>query len=102
MYMTSTLPMRKPSILLSVVRVVLISALLALLCFAIALFAGIIGIVVANIIRGGGLSLSLAYRHIAFPVAMIALVISLIAMGMTEMREFRFRRAKYENWRRAA
>lgn len=102
MYMTSTLPMRKPSILLSVVRVILISVLLTLLCFAIALFAGIVGIVLANLTRGGGLSLSLAYRHIAFPVAIIALVISLTGMGMTEIREFRCRHAKYESWRRAA
>jgi hypothetical protein len=94
--------MRKPSILLPVIRVFLISALLALMCFAIALFAGIVGVGVANLIRGGGLSLSLAYRHIAFPVGMIALGISLIMMGVAEMREFRHQRARYESWRRAA
>lgn len=100
--MTSPVPMRKPNIAVAVVRVVLISALLTLLCFAIALFAGIVGVGVANLIRGGGLSLSLAYRSIAFPVAMIALALSLIGMGVTEAREFKHRRSEYENWRRAA
>lgn len=102
MHMTSTVAMRKPSILLPVVRVVLISALLALLCFAVALFAGIVGIGVANLVRGGGVSLSLAYRNIAFPVALIALAISLVGIGLTELREFRRRRSQYEDWQRAA
>ena len=94
--------MRKPNILLPLVRVLLITGLLTLLCFAVGLFAGIVGIALANAIRGGGLSLSLAYRHIAFPIAMVGLGISLIGMSVTEVREFRRRRMEYRNWRSAA
>lgn len=102
MHMSSAVPMRKPSVGLAVVRVVLVSALLTLLCFAVALFAGIVGIALANLVRGGGMSLSLAYRHVALPFAVFAFAISLIAMGLTEKRQFKHRRSEYENWRRAA
>lgn len=100
--MTSAEHVQKPNILLPLVRVVLISALLTLLCFAIGLFVGIVGVGVANLVRGGGLSLSIAYRYIAFPVAVVALGVSLIGMSVTELREFRQRRSEYRDWQRAA
>jgi hypothetical protein len=80
---------RKPRIALLVVRVLLIAALAALLSFAIALFFGIIGVVVINLIRGGGTSLTAAYRQVASPVALIAFTTALVASLVFEIRHYR-------------
>lgn len=94
--------MRKPNLLASLVRIVLFTVLITLLCFAIALFVGIVGVSVANYRGGGGMSLSVAYRNIALPVALIAFVVSFVAMTITEVRLLRRKREQYDSWRRAA
>jgi hypothetical protein len=80
---------RKPSVGLLVIRVVVITILAALLTFAVALFLGITGIVLVDMIRGGGINLAAAYRHVALPIAIAALVIALIAALFTEIKHYR-------------
>ncbi len=72
-----------------VVRVIVITALATLLSFAVALFLGIVGIMLADMIRGGGMNLANAYRHIAFPIALVALVIALVLALVSEVRHYR-------------
>jgi hypothetical protein len=82
-------PARKPSIGLLVVRVAVITILAALLTFAVTLFFGITGIVLVDMLRGGGINLAAAYRHVALPIAVAALVIALIATLVTEIKHYR-------------
>jgi hypothetical protein len=67
-------------------RVLLVTFLLALLSFAVCLFLGIIGLTISAAVRGIHPNLTLAYRVIAFPAAMIA---GLIALVLTITIEFR-------------
>jgi hypothetical protein len=80
---------RKPSVGLLVVRVVVITILAGLLTFAVALFFGITGIVLVDMIRGGGVNLAAAYRHVALPIAIAALVVALIVTLFTEIKHYR-------------
>jgi hypothetical protein len=75
-----------------VVRVVVITVLATLLCFCVALFFGIAGIMVIDTIGGGGINLASAYRHVALPIAATALVVAFCAALITETR--RYRRAR--------
>jgi TRAP-type C4-dicarboxylate transport system permease small subunit len=84
------------------VRVVLITLLVTAFCFAVSLFLGIAGIVLVSMIRGGNSDLSLAYRHIAFPVAMGAMAIAFVLTLVTEIKHYRRRKAEYVEWRKAA
>jgi hypothetical protein len=84
------------------VRVVVITALATLTAFAIALFFGIVGIVLADMLRGGGLNLANSYRQVAFPVALAALVIALVAASITEVRHYRRELARRRDYSRAA
>ena len=92
---------RKPSVGLALVRVVVISIALALLAFVISLFLAVAGILLADMIRGGGTNLALAYRHIAFPIAIVVLVVAFVLTLRTEMRHLRRLRAQ-TTYRRAA
>ena len=84
---------RKPSLPLLVARVVIITVLTTLLTFAIALFFGITGIMLVAMIRGGAVNLTAAYRHIALPIAAIALLIALVVNLIVEVRYYRHARA---------
>jgi hypothetical protein len=72
-----------------VARVVIITALATLLSFAIALFFSITGIMLVDMIRGGGVNLTSAYRHIALPIALVTLVIALVVNLVVEIRYYR-------------
>lgn len=93
---------RKPNAALVVVRVIVVTVLITLLCFAISLFLGIAGIVLVGMIKGGLSDLSLAYRHIALPVAVVAMVIAFIVTLVVEVKHYRRMRDEYEAWRKAA
>jgi len=67
-------------------RVLLLTFLLALLSFAVCLLLGIIGLTISAAVRGVHPNLTLAYRVVAFPAAMIA---GLIALVLTITIEFR-------------
>jgi uncharacterized membrane protein len=93
---------RKPNAALVVVRVVVVTILITLLCFAVSLFLGIAGIVLVGMIKGGLSDLSLAYRHIAFPIALGAMVIAFVVTLVTEIKHYRRMRAEYDEWKKAA
>ncbi len=93
---------RKPNLAMVIVRVVVITVLVTLLSFAVALFLGIAGILLVGMIKGGLSDLSLAYRHIAFPIAMGAMVIAFVVTLVTEVKHYRRQRANYDEWRKAA
>ena len=93
---------RKPSIFLLIVRVIVITVLITLLAFAVALFFGITGIVLVDMIRGGGVNLALAYRNVALPVAMAVLVIAFMATLTVEVRHYRRLRVGMAQDQRAA
>ena len=64
--------------LLVPVRVLLVSFLLALLSFAVCLFLGIFGLLISAGVRGVHPNMTIAYREIAFPAAVVAGVIALL------------------------
>jgi hypothetical protein len=97
-----TVSVRKPNLAMVAVRVVVITILITLLCFAVSLFLGIAGIVLVDMIKGGPSDLSLAYRHIAFPIAVGAMVIGFIITLVTEIKHYRRKKAEYIEWKKAA
>jgi hypothetical protein len=71
------------------IRVLLVTFLLALLSFAVCLLLGILGITIAAVARGSHPNLTLAYRDFAFPAAIIAGVVALIAAIALELQQVR-------------
>ena len=63
--------------------------LLALLSFAISLLLGIVGIVISSHARCIHPNMTVAYRHIALPVAAVAAGIAMIATTIMEIRNYR-------------
>lgn len=70
-------------------RVLLVTFLLTLLSFAVSLFLGIVGLLVAGRLRGVRPNMTLAYRHVALPVAVVVATIALISLTVLEIRNFR-------------
>lgn len=72
------------------VRVLLVTFIGTLLCFAVSLFVGIIGTVLVSAIRSNAHpDMTLAYRHIALPFAVVAgSIIFVLALTM-EIRHYR-------------
>jgi hypothetical protein len=68
------------------VRVLLVSFLLSLLAFAVFLFLGIIGLVITAGVRGVHPNMTIAYREIAFPAAVVAGAAALVAAIVMELR----------------
>jgi hypothetical protein len=83
------------------VRVVLVTFLLTLLSFAIALLLGIIGLAIRGRLQGVHPDMTDAYRHVALPVAVAIGVIALIGVTVTEIRDFRQSSALAEIERRS-
>jgi hypothetical protein len=71
------------------VRVLLLTFLFALLAFAVGLLLGIIAIVVRSRIGGAHPNLTLAYRHIALPVAGAMAGVVMITASVLEIRRYR-------------
>lgn len=84
---------RKPSLTLLVARVAVVTILATLLTFAVSLFLGIAGIVLTGVIRGGGVNVAHAYRHVALPIALVALVLAFVAALSEEIKHYRRARA---------
>lgn len=80
---------RLPRWYLVPVRVLILTFLCALLAFALSLLLGIIGVVVRSRIAGIHPNLTLAYRHIALPVAGAMSGAVLITVTMLEIRRYR-------------
>ncbi|MGA8442508.1 MAG: hypothetical protein WB762_10585 [Candidatus Sulfotelmatobacter sp.] len=71
------------------VRVLLVTLIGTLLSFAVGLFLGIIGTVALSALRRISPNMTLAYRHIALPFAVVAgSIIFVLALAM-EIRHYR-------------
>lgn len=71
------------------VRVLLVTFIGTLLCFAISLLLAILGIVIAAKLRGVHPDMRIAYRMIALPVALAAGVAVFVTMLIMEIRRYR-------------
>ncbi len=91
---------RKPSIALSVIRVIVLTIFSAALGFTVSLFLGICGIVLANMVRGGSINMAEAYRSVALPIAIAVGVVALIVNTIMEIRAYR--RKSADRYLRAA
>jgi len=83
-----TLPI-KPRWYLIPVRVLVVTFPLSLLSFAVSLLLGILGIVISSRLRGIHPNMTLAYRHIAIPVAGFTAAIAVITTTILEIRSYR-------------
>jgi hypothetical protein len=72
--------------LLVPVRVLLVSLLLALLSFAVCLFLAIVGLLISAVVRGAHPNMTVAYREIAFPGALVLGGIALLVAIVIEVR----------------
>jgi hypothetical protein len=70
-------------------RVLLVTFLLALLSFAVCLFLGILGLLISAAVRGVHPNMTIAYREIAFPAAILAGAAALVAAIVMEVRHHR-------------
>jgi len=88
---------RKPRFLGVLVRALLISFVITLLAFAVSLFLGIVGSLVVGAITHHE-NLTHAYRDVAFPVAVVAASLGLIAAFVMEFRRYRRRLALWRGF----
>jgi hypothetical protein len=72
--------------LLIPVRVLLVTFLLTLLSFAVGLFLGIVGLLVSAAVRGVHPNMTVAYREIALPGALLLGGIALLVAIVIEVR----------------
>ena len=94
--MPSKRTIRKPRWYGIPLRVVVVTFLVTVLSFAVSLL-GIIGIVLVGRIRGGAApKVTLAYRNIAVPAAVVAGVIVLVLSLAMEIRHYRQTKALAE------
>lgn len=71
------------------VRVLLVTFIGTLLSFAVSLFLGIVGTFTIGLIRGTRPDMTLAYRHIALPAALVAGSIIFFLAFALEIRHYR-------------
>jgi hypothetical protein len=76
-------------------RVLLVTFLLALLSFAVCLFLGIMGLVVTAAVRGAHPNMTIAYREVALPAALLAGVAALVVAIVAEIRHYRQERMRF-------
>jgi hypothetical protein len=82
-------PSRPPRWYTIPLRALLLTFIGTLLVFALSLFGGIFATVIGAVRRGVPPNMTVAYRHIALPVALVAAcVIFVAALGM-EIRHYR-------------
>jgi hypothetical protein len=71
------------------VRVVLVTFIGTLLCFAVSLFLAIIGTVIFSAVRGTHPDMTIAYRVIAIPMALVLGAIVFVLSLVMEVRHYR-------------
>ena|SRR5271163_2928524 len=71
------------------VRILLMTFIGTLLSFAISLLVGIVGTVIVSALRGIPPNMTLAYRRIALPAALVAGTIIFVLALATEIRHYR-------------
>jgi hypothetical protein len=72
--------------LFTVLRVLLVTFLLALLAFAVCLLLGIVGLVISAGVRGVHPNMTVAYRQVALPAAVLAGAAALVTAIVLEAR----------------
>jgi hypothetical protein len=83
-------PIYAPRWYLIPVRVLLVTFVVTLLSFAVSVFFGILGILLAAHLRGVTRpNLTLAYRYIAFPAAAMVAVLVVVSATAMEIRHYR-------------
>ena len=87
--MTHVPPSRPPRWYGIPVRVLLVTWIGTLICFAVSLLLAILGTVMGAVLRGVHPDMRIAYRDIAVPVALIAGVIVFILTLIMEIRHYR-------------
>ena len=87
--MCSQASSRKVPWFLRLLRVLLVSFLLALLSFTVCLLLGILGTLLAAKLRGIQPDMTFAYRHVALPVAAMVAAVVLVSAGFMEARHYR-------------
>jgi hypothetical protein len=70
-------------------RVLLVTFLVTLLSFAVTLLLSIVGLVIVSRLHGTTPDMRFAYRHIAFPVALVVGSIVLVLSLIMEVRHYR-------------
>ncbi|HEY1463080.1 MAG TPA: hypothetical protein VGF44_06650 [Terriglobales bacterium] len=85
----------KPRWYLIPVRVLIVTALLTLLSFAVGLLLGILGMVLRGLIVGSRPNMTIAYRHIALPVAIIAATVVFTGSIVMEIRRYQQEKALF-------
>ena len=82
-------PTRQPAWYFVPLRAVVITAILTILSFAVSLLLGIIGTVLAAAVQGVHPNMAFAYRHVAFPVAIVSAAVALVISLVIEIRQYR-------------
>jgi hypothetical protein len=71
------------------IRVLLVTFVVTLLSFAVSLFLGIGGVVLAARLRHVDANMTIAYRHVALPVAAMVGTIVFVSASLMEIRHYR-------------
>jgi uncharacterized BrkB/YihY/UPF0761 family membrane protein len=71
------------------VRVLLVTFIGSLISFAVSLFLGIVGTVAVSFVRHADPNMTMAYRRIALPVAVVAGCIIFVLVLRMEIRHYR-------------
>ena len=71
------------------VRVLLVTFIGTLISFAVSLLLGILGVVIVSAARGVHPNMTTAYRHVAFPAALLAGVLILLFVLRMEIHQYR-------------
>ena len=77
-------------------RVLLVTFILTLFSFAVTLLLGIIGVTIVSRVRGIPTNMTIAYRHIALPAAIVVGIIVLVSATVMEIRHYRQSKALAE------
>jgi hypothetical protein len=72
-----------------VVRVLLVTFLLTLLTFAITLLAGIVVLAISGRAHGATPNMTVAYKYVAAPAAVLVAAVVLVATSVVEIRRYR-------------
>jgi hypothetical protein len=73
----------------AMVRVALVTAIFTLMGFAVGLLCGIVAAILYGALRGVNPDMTMAYRFVAAPFGIIALVVTLLVMVVNEIRRVR-------------
>ena len=87
--MAETLRSRVPRWYGVPVRVLLLTFIGTLICFAVSLLLGILGTVIGAAVRGVHPDMRMAYRAIAIPIGLAAGVIVFVSALVMEIRHYR-------------